>query len=107
MANSLSKEKKLAFGENHFELQDTPDTLINLWAYNYYPNHKHCHVCRIYSGFCKEIIKKRWDSIWGDYDEVIGKIENTDKNFINMGNNSSMTKWAILDRLIQLNNEKN
>ena len=97
MANSLSKEKKLTFDENHFEPQDTPDLLINLWVYNYYPNHEHCHVCRIYSGFCTEIFKKRWDSIWGDYNEVIGKIENTDKNFINMGNYSSMTKWAILD----------
>ena len=107
MANSLSKEKKLTFDENHFEPQDTPDLLINLWVYNYYPNHEHCHVCRIYSGFCTEIFKKRWDSIWGDYNEVIGKIENTDKDFINMGNYSSMTKWEILDRLIQLNNEKN
>ena len=29
MANSLSKEKKLIFDENHFQLQDTPDLSLN------------------------------------------------------------------------------
>ena len=56
MANYLLKEaKKLTFDKNHFELVDTPDLLINLWTYNYYPNHKHSYACRTYSGFCKEI----------------------------------------------------
>ena len=71
-----------------------------------FPDHKHCHICKIYSGYCKEILKGRWDSIWGDYNEVIEKIESTNKNVINMGNYSSKTKWAILYRLIQLNKEK-
>ena len=97
---------RVTFSKDDFKLVDTPELLINLWNYNYFPNHKHCHVCRIYSGYCKEILKERWDSIWGDYNEVIEKIENTDKNFINMGNYSSKTKWAILYRLIQLNKEK-
>ena len=107
MAHLLSKEQKLTLNKDDFELDNTPELLINLWNYNYYLNHKHCHVCKIYFGYCKEIFKKRWDSIWGDYDEVIEKIENTDKDFINLGNYSSMRKWAILDILIQLNKEKN
>ena len=97
---------RLTFSKDDFKLVDTPELLINLWNYNYFLNHKHCHICKIYSGYCKEILKGRWDSIWGDYNEVIEKIESTNKNVINMGNYSSKTKWAILYRLIQLNKEK-
>ena len=52
MANSLLKEQKLTFIKDDFKLVDTPELLINLWNYNYYPNHKHFHVCKIYSGYC-------------------------------------------------------
>ena len=97
---------RVTFSKDNFKLVDTPELLINLWNYNYFLNHKHCHICKIYSGYCKEILKGRWDSIWGDYNEVIEKIESTNKNVINMGNYSSKTKWAILYRLIQLNKEK-
>ena len=97
---------RVTFSKDDFKLVDTPELLINLWNYNYFLNHKHCHICKIYSGYCKEILKGRWDSIWGDYNEVIEKIESTNKNVINMGNYSSKTKWAILYRLIQLNKEK-
>ena len=97
---------RVTFSKDDFKLVDTPELLINLWNYNYFLNHKHCHICKIYSGYCKEILKGRWDSIWGDYNEVIEKIESTNKTVINMGNYSSKTKWAILYRLIQLNKEK-
>ena len=97
---------RVTFSKDDFKLVDTPELLINLWNYNYFLNHKHCHICKIYSGYCKEILKGRWDSIWGDYNEVTEKIESTNKNVINMGNYSSKTKWAILYRLIQLNKEK-
>ena len=59
MANSLLKEQKLTFSKDDFKLVDTPELLINLWNYNYFPNHKHCHVSKIYSGCCKEILKER------------------------------------------------
>ena len=97
---------RVTFSKDDFKLVDTPELLINLWNYNYFLNHKHCHICKIYSGYCKEILKGRWDSIWDDYNELIEKIESTNKNVINMGNYSSKTKWAILYRLIQLNKEK-
>ena len=48
----------LKCNKGDFEEQDTPDLLLNLWAYNYYPNHRPCKVCEIYSSFCKEIKKK-------------------------------------------------
>ena len=31
MANSLSKEQKLTFNKDDFELNNTPELLINLW----------------------------------------------------------------------------
>ena len=102
MANSLSKDANLKFNKNYFEEEDTPHLIINLWAYNYYPNHQPCTACEIYSSFCKKVLKKRWDADWGDFDLVMGKIKKCDQNFININNYSSMTKWSILDKLIQI-----
>ena len=76
MANSLSKDANLKFNKNYFEEQDTPHLIINLWAYNYYPNHQHC----------TKVLKKRWDADWGDFDLVMGKIKKCNQNFININN---------------------
>ena len=68
-------EKALKFTKNHFQQQNTPDLIINIWTYNYYkPYCKTCQACKIYSKWCEEVLEERWKEEWGDKNIVIEKI---------------------------------
>ena len=97
------KEVNLRFSKQIFREESTPDNFINLWTYNYYVNHKPCIACDTYSRYCEEVLKEVWCNDWGNFDFVIEKIKNCDKNFININSCSEKNKWKILDDLIKKN----
>ena len=93
----------LRFSEESFRELNAPDLFINLWIYNYFKEHKPCISCNTYFRFCEKILKERWCDHWGNFELVVEKIKNTDKTFININKYSSLTKWGIIDGLINKN----
>ena len=77
----------------------TGDLLINIWSYSYNLKNvckKNCQFCNIYRKYCCDILKRRWNPEWGNYDYVMDKIfENDDENFINLAEYSSAQKHLI------------
>lgn len=93
MANSVSTNIPLKFTKNDFSLENTPDLLINVWTYNYYkPQCQTCNACKIYCNWCVEILEERWKEEWGDFNNVIEKLQKNDAEFINSNNYSSSRK---------------
>ena len=86
-----------------FEINDVPDNLINIWSYNDVNHGKNCRKCCIRSDICEKTLKRQWNSDWGEFDFVILKIKENDKTFIDISGFSSMTKWEIIDILVQKN----
>ena len=46
----------------------------------------------IYCNWCVEILEERWREEWEDFNNVIEKLLKNDAEFININNNSSLTK---------------
>ena len=97
---------KLKFTIKYFRELDAPGNLINLWNYSLITDHFPCLACRTYSGFCKTVLKGKWSPEWGDFDFVIEKIKNCDKNFIDISNFSCATRHKIINILIQKSKDK-
>ena len=91
------------FNINDFKILDNGDLFINVWSYSYQINNickKKCIFCNNYRQYCAEILKKRWNKKWGNYNKVMEKIYNNDsKNFINLGSYSSAEKHLITEDL--------
>ena len=77
--------------------------LIYLWTYKYSTAHFPCLACETYSNYCENALKDIWCKEWGDFKTVVEKINKCDKDFINISNFSSSTKWKIIDILINKN----
>ena len=93
MANSVSTNIPLKFTKNDFSVEDTPDLLINVWTYNYYkPQCQACNACKIYCNWCVDILEERWKEEWGDFNNVIEKLQKNDAEFINSNNYYSSRK---------------
>ena len=94
------------FNYNDFKILDTGDLFINIWSYSYNLKNvckKNCKFCNSYRRYCCDILKKRWNSKWGDYDYIMDKIfRNDDENFINLGEYSSERKHLITYHLINI-----
>ena len=105
MENSLRKKSDLKFTKQDFRELSVPDNILNVWIYNYFDKHKPCFTCDTYSKYCEEVLKEEQLDDWGDFDFVIGKIKNYDKNFVDLNRYSEITKWEILDELFKKNKE--
>ena len=93
------------FTINDFEELDTADLLINIWSYrNCLENNKMCEFCNIYREYCYQILRRRWQPEWGNYNKVMSKFSKNDENFINVGSYSSAQKHLIFNELIKKNN---
>ena len=102
----MAEKIELKFTIEDFRRQNVPDFLLNLWSYNFFKNHSAgCQACKIYSGYCEEVLEEKWSSEWGDFKFVIEKIKNVDKSFIDLSRFSSSNRWEIFDILIKKNEE--
>ena len=91
------------FNYNDFKILHTGDLFINIWSYSYNLEKvckRNCRFCNIYRQYCCDILKKRWDPEWGNYDHVMDKIfkNDTDK-FIDVAQYSSAEKHFITQDL--------
>ena len=85
---------------DYFRQLDAPDLIINIWSYSNYikENLTNCHVCKsyvsLYTNLSKEALSEKWEKSWGDFHFVVKKLEELDKNFIDISSYSNANKHA-------------
>lgn len=91
----------------HFEEMESADLMINIWSCNGNKEHlKYCDVCEKYERLSIEVLKKRWEEQWGNFEYVISKLKENDKEFVDLSKYSSETMHEIIDVWKKLNIKK-
>ena len=86
---------------------DAPNLIIDIWSYSdHLKKNSNCLIYEHYRFHCLELLKKKWQNEWGDFDHIMNKIKKNDKNFINIGKYSSADRHSIIDFLKKIEENK-
>ena len=78
----------MASSTESFEVLNVPDLVVNIWLCTEHlktgtrKGKNHSRI-EIFCELCVESLKTRWQSEWGNFDEITSKILKNDKNFVN------------------------
>ena len=95
------------FNFESFKELDAPDLIINVWSYSdHLKTFSNCRTCKTYCNYCIEILRKRWEPEWGNFNKIISKLLKNDRNFINISKYSSENRHLIIDFLKKIEEDR-
>ena len=86
----------LKFKLENFEELDIPDLMINIWCHS--EINKSCPILKQYKDWCITALKKKWIKEYIDFDFVVEKLSQRDKNFIRISSADRMVLMTVIGK---------
>ena len=63
-------------------------------------------ICKAYSEFAIKALREKWQEDWGDFDYLVTKLRENNKQYINTSRYSSENMHEIIDFIKKYNKKK-
>ena len=91
----------------HFQRLNAPQLIMNISLYNENKEHKEiCSICKAYIEFSIEALKEKWQEDWGDFEYLVTKLTENNRQYINTSRYSSENMHEIIDFIKKYNKKK-
>ena len=90
-----------------FKELEIPDLIFNIWSYNTNKEHlTECGICNLGNKYAIMALRGKWEDELGDFEYILSKWKQNDKQYMNVGRYSEANKYEMID-FIKKYNKKN